>query len=122
MAYLRGDEDDAARQYQHALGIFERLRDQAGMARSYHQLSILEKDRGGSIIAAVTWHLRALAIRLRLSVPQAVIDLRSLAALRRELDAEPFTRLLTQAAGGINVAETITSLLDQMDETGGGTA
>ena len=51
-----------------------------------------------------------------------MIDLRSLAALRRELDAEPFTRLLTQAAGGINVAETITSLLDQMDETGGGTA
>ena len=85
------------------------------------QLGILERERGGSITAAVTWHVRALAIRLRLGVgvPEAVIDLRHLAALRQELGAGRFTSLLTQAADSTGLADTITSLLDQVD---GGTA
>ena len=85
------------------------------------QLGILERERGGSVAAAVTWHVKALAIRLRLGVPEAVIDLRRLAALRRELGAGRFTRLLTQAADSTGLADTITSLLDQVDKTGGGT-
>ncbi len=63
--------------------------------------------------------MKALGIRLSLAVPDAVIDLGRLAAHRRALGAEPFTRLLTQAADGTDLDEAITSLLDQVDETGG---
>ena len=122
LARARGDHDEAARQYQRALDIFERLGDQAKIAVAYSLLGNLEMERGGSITAAVTWHVRALAIRLRLGARQAEIDLRRLAAHRRELGAEPFTHLLTQAAGSTDLTETITSLLDQVDKTGGGTA
>ena len=121
LAQLRGDYDEAARQYQRALDIEERIGDQAGMATGYSQLGNLEKERGGSITAAVTWHVRALAIRLRLGVPQAAKNLRRLATDRRELGAEPFARLLTQAAGSTDLAETITSLLDQLEKAGDGT-
>jgi tetratricopeptide (TPR) repeat protein len=122
LAQARGDYDEAARQYQRALDIEERLGDQAKMATTYSQLGILEKERGGSITVAVTWHVRALAIRLRLGVPQAVNNLRSLSAYRSELGAGPFTSLLAQAAGSTDLAETITSLLDQVDKTDGKTA
>jgi hypothetical protein len=54
--------------------------------------------------------------------PQAGIDLRRLAEHRRELGAGPFTRLLTQAAGNTDLADTVTSLLDEVDKTDGGTA
>ena len=69
------------------------------MATSYHQLGNLEAERGGPVTRAVTWHVMALAIRLRLGIPQAMNNLRRLAAYRRELGPEPFTGLLTQAAG-----------------------
>ena len=46
LAQLRGDYDEAARQYQRSLDILERLGDQAGMATSYHQLGMLAQDRG----------------------------------------------------------------------------
>ena len=119
LAQDRGDYDEATRQYQRSLDIFERLGDQVGIATCYNNLGSLEKKRGGSITAAVTWHVRALAIRLRLGVPQAGADLRHLAAHRSELGAEAFTRLLTQAADNADLAETITSLLDQVDKTEG---
>ena len=65
--------------------------------------------------------MKALAIRLRLGIPQAMNDLRCLAAHRRELGAEPFTGLLAQAADDTHLTETITSLLDQVDATDNGT-
>ena len=46
LAQLRGDYEEAARQYQRSLDINERLGDQAGMATSYHQLGILAQLRG----------------------------------------------------------------------------
>jgi len=92
------------------------------MATSYSQLGILGADRDGPTAAVIAWHVKALAIRLRLGVPQAVIDLRRLAACRRELGAEPFTGQLAQAAGDTELADTITSLLDQADAAGDGTA
>ena len=119
LAQLRGDYDEGARQYQRALDIFERLGDQAGMATSYSQLGNLEKDRDGSMTAAITWHVKALVIRLRLGVPQAANNLLRLAAYRRELGIEPFSALLTEATGDTDLAETITSLLDQVDEDAG---
>jgi len=115
LAYLRRDYDEAARQYQRALDISERLGDQDIMATTYSQLGDLETERGGSTTTAVTWHVKALAVRLRLGGPQAEIDLRRLALHRRELGPGPFTGLLAQAAGDTHLAETITSLLDQID-------
>ena len=40
IAQVRGDYDEAARQYQRSLDINERLGDQAGLATSYHQLGM----------------------------------------------------------------------------------
>ena len=122
LAQNRGDYDEAARQYQRALDIFERIGDQAGMASSYSQLGILEKERGGSITEAIKWHIKALVIRLGLGVPQARNNLRYLATHRRELGAEPFTSLMTQAAGDTDLAEAVTSLLDELDKTDDSTA
>jgi tetratricopeptide (TPR) repeat protein len=85
LAQERGDYDEATRQYQRTLDIKKRLGDQAKMANSYGQLGILEADRGGPAAAAIVWHMKALAIRLRLGIPQAAIDLRRLAGCRREL-------------------------------------
>ena len=42
LAQDRGDYDEADRQYQRSLDIFERLGNQADMATSYSQLGILE--------------------------------------------------------------------------------
>jgi tetratricopeptide (TPR) repeat protein len=117
LAQRRGDYDEAARQYQRSLDINEQLGDQAGTATSYSQLGNLEIECGGPIAAAATWHIKALVIRLRLGVPQAVYNLRRLAACRGELGAEPFTSLLTQAASDTDLAETIASLLDELDKT-----
>ena len=122
LAQDRGDYDEAARQYQRALDINERLGNQAGMAPIYSQLGILEKDRGGPAATAITWHVKALAIRLRLGVPQAVIDLRRLAAYRSGTGPGPFTSILAQAAGSPDLAEAITALLDQLDNTDDATA
>ena len=121
IAQHRGDYDEAARQYQRALDIQERIGNPVGIASSYSALGGLEKDRGGSTTAAFKWHMEALVIRLHLGVPQAVDNLRSLSAYRRELGAETFTRMLTKTVDNADLAETITSLLDQVDETGGET-
>jgi tetratricopeptide (TPR) repeat protein len=114
LARARGDYDEAARQYQRALDTFERFGDQAGMATTYCQLGILEADRGGRAGQAISWHVQALVIRLRLGVPQVVIDLRRLAAYHGDLGPERFGGLLAQAAGD-SLAETIMSLFGQLD-------
>jgi len=82
LAQLRGDYEEAARQYQRALDISERLGDQAGMATSYSQFGSLVAKRGGPVAEIVAWHIRALAIRLRIRVPQAVNNLRQPAPAR----------------------------------------
>jgi tetratricopeptide (TPR) repeat protein len=87
LAQARRDYDEAARQYQRSLDINERLGNQADVAATCSQLGNLEEERGGSVATAVTWHVKALMIRLRLGVPQAVNNLRRLAAYRRELGA-----------------------------------
>jgi len=61
--------------------------------------------------------VRALVIRLRLRVPQAVNNLRRLAAYRSELSPDQFSGMLAQATVGTPLsAETIMSLLGQLDE------
>jgi tetratricopeptide (TPR) repeat protein len=122
LAQERGDHDEAARQYLHALDLNERLGDQAGLAYNYSQLGDLEKERGGSVTVAITWHIKALVIRLRLGVPEAAHDLVRLAAYRRELGVEPFSGLLARAVGATDMARAIASLLDQVDKSNYGTA
>jgi len=65
--------------------------------------------------------VKALVIRLRLGVPQAVIDLRRLAGHRRELGPQRFTGLLSEATGDAGLTDAITALLDRLDaaKTGG---
>ena len=92
------------------------------MATSYGRFGILDADRHAPAAAVIAWHVKALAIRLRLGVPQAANNLRRLAAYRRELGAEPFAGLLAQATDDTELAETITSLLDQVDAADDGTA
>jgi hypothetical protein len=92
------------------------------MATMYSQLGNLEKDRGGPVTTAITWHAKALGIRLRLGVPQAWNNLRRLAAYRSEFGTAPFASVLAQAAGDTGPAEAITSLLDQLDEADASTA
>ena len=121
LAQASGDYDEAARQYQRALDINERLGDQADMATTYSQLGNLEIESGGPVTMAVTCHVKALVIRFRLGIPQATNNLRRLAAHRRELDPEPFTGPLAQAAGDTHLTETITSLLDQINAPDDGT-
>jgi tetratricopeptide (TPR) repeat protein len=115
LAQDRGDYDEAARQYHRSLEIDERLGNQVGMATSYSQLGTLETDRGGSTATAIAWHVQALEIRVHLGVPQVQIDLRHLSALRRELGVGPFASLLAEAVGDTELAETVTSWLDQWD-------
>ncbi len=122
IAQARGDYDEAARQYQRALDILERLGDQADAAPIYSQLGILEKDRSAPAATAITWHVKALAIWLRLGSPQAISDLRHLAAYRSGTGPGPFTSILAHAAGSPGLAEAITALLDQLDNTDDTTA
>jgi tetratricopeptide (TPR) repeat protein len=112
LAQLRGDYEEAGRQTRRALDILERLGDQAGMANGYSQLGDLEAERGNAG-RSITWHVQALAIRLRLRVPQATSDLRRLEAHRAALGPKDFAELLTQAAGKEG-AKTITSIMDQL--------
>ncbi len=112
LAQVRGDYDEAARQYQCSLDINERIGDHVGIALTGSQLGVLEAEHpDGSAAAAVGWHVKALVIRLRLGAPQAVIDVRRLAALRGELGPERFTSLLSEASGDTELTEAITSLL-----------
>ena len=65
LAFLRGDYDEAARQYHASLAIKERLGDQAGMADSYVQFGVLAQYRGDYVEAARQYQA-SLAIKERL--------------------------------------------------------
>jgi hypothetical protein len=79
------------------------------------------KERGGQINTAVTWHVRALSIRLVLRTPHTASNLRRLAEYRRELGTTQFTSLLTGTADDPDLADSITSALDQLDMGNDGT-
>jgi tetratricopeptide (TPR) repeat protein len=117
LAQDRGDYEEAAHQYRRALDIFERLGDQPGMANSYSQLGFLEEARGGQAAIVIAWHVRALAIRLALRVPQAGIDLRRLSEYRRELGTGQFASLLNSTSETPDLVGMITALLDQLDKS-----
>ena len=68
LAQVRGDYDEAARQYQRSLNIHERIGNQVGMARGYHQLGTLAQDRGDYDEAARQYQ-RSLNIHERIGNP-----------------------------------------------------
>ena len=117
LAQACGDYDEAARLYRRSLAIKERLGNQVGMATTYSQLGVLEAEQGGSAQLVIGWHVKALAIRDRLGVPQAADDLRRLAAQRSELGPQQFASLLTQAASDTSLS--ILTHLDRMEATDG---
>ena len=81
------------------------------MATTYSQLGTLKAERGGTAGLAIGWHVKALAIRLRLRLPQAVNNLRR---------SEQFAGLLAQATSGTELAGAIASLLDELGAAGAG--
>lgn len=76
---------------------------------------------GGETATAIAWHVRALAIRLVIGVPETVNDLRFLNRYRRGLGSGQFTSLLNSTTAGSGLADAITRLLDQMDRAGADT-
>jgi tetratricopeptide (TPR) repeat protein len=114
LARLRGDYAEAEQEYRRALDIEERLGNVAGMAASYSQLGILEASRDAAE-SAIAWHVRALAIRYRLRVPEVLFDLRRLAEHRASLGPHRFTAIVIDAVGGPEQADAIISMLDQTD-------
>ena len=90
------------------------------MASSYSQFGVLEEARGGQVATAIAWHVRALAIRLALRVPQAGTDLRRLRRHHLELGTGQFTSLLNSASGNPDLADAIAALIDQLDKNESG--
>ena len=114
LAYLQGDIDQAVRKYRHSLDINERLGNQVSMAYTYTALGMLEKGRDAPPATAITWHVRSMAIRHRLQIPQAADDVRNLTEYRRELGVEQFASLLDRVSGDHRFTEIITSLINQL--------
>jgi tetratricopeptide (TPR) repeat protein len=111
LAQMRGDYAEAEREYRRALDINERIGNQAGIATTYSALGLLETGRD-AVGIAITWHVKAIAIKLRLGLPGARDDLRQLAEHRAALGPDRFVRLLTDAAGH-QQAEAIDDLLNE---------
>ncbi|MEV0360262.1 tetratricopeptide repeat protein [Nocardia sp. NPDC050697] len=90
LAQDRGDYSEAERRYQQSLTINEELGNRAGMATSF---SVRGEVKSACELygEAVVWHIRALALRLELEVPQVSIDIRALRELRTALRPEDFT-------------------------------
>jgi tetratricopeptide (TPR) repeat protein len=105
LAQDRGDYEGAETSYRQSLTIFERLGDQAGMATTWSQMGILRTDQGRHA-EATPLHIRALAVRLGIGVPQARIDVRALVELRTVMGPEVFaaevaTVLDAESAGNL---------------------
>ena len=116
LAQERGDYDEAARQYQRSLDIIRAAR-QPG--RHGHQLQPARHP--GKRPRRPGYRSRHMACKSTRDQapprhPPGWKDLRRLAEYRLELGAGLFTSVLTQAAENTDLAEAITSLLDQIDK------
>jgi hypothetical protein len=68
----------------------------------------------GDILKAILLHAKALMIRLRLKVPEALLDLSRLSDHRKALGQERFLLVLTNATEA-DEAAAVAALLDQFD-------
>ncbi|MGV1006487.1 MAG: tetratricopeptide repeat protein, partial [Candidatus Nanopelagicales bacterium] len=102
---LRGEYGEAERLYRQSLEIDERLGDHAGVAMTSGQLGILCAEQGLPV-DAVGFHIRALAILLRLAIPASRVAIHHLASLRDQLGHQRFT----DAARGVVDEENLANL------------
>ena len=114
LAYLRGDDDTAEQRYHQSLDISERLGDQASMATTYSAVAQLRETLGNNK-EAVTYQVRALAIRLNIGAPPAG-NAQALARLRTKLGHDHFNTAATAAGLDEKSAANLTSMLDQYEQ------
>ena len=117
LAHDRGDHDTAEQRYHQALTIKERLGNQAGMATSYSALAQLRETLGNNE-EAVTYQVRALAIRLNIGAPPGS-NAQALARLRHTLGHDHFHTAATAAGLDEESADSLMNMLDQYEETDG---
>ena len=87
--YLQGNYGEAVRLYEASLRIKEELGDKAGVASSFGQLGKLAQAQGRHKEAA-GYYLRALALFRALNSPYALLAMRDLASVRREVGVARF--------------------------------
>ena len=93
---IRGDYDTAEQRYHQSLTISERLGDQASMANHLQRPRPAARDARQHTKQAVTYQVRALAIRLNIGAPPAG-NAQALARLRRTLGDDHFHTAATAA-------------------------
>ena len=122
LAQDRGDYDEAARQYQRALDICERIGDQAGMASQLQPAR--HPGKGPRRPGCRSHHLACESARDQAPPRLPPGGNRPAPPGRLPLGTGPgpLTSILAQAAGSPDLAEAITSLLDQLDKTDDTTA
>ena len=120
LAQIRKNFDEAERRYQRALDICERLGSKTNLAIACSQMGILEAERGSKPKMAIAWHVRALAIRLPLSIPEATDNLRLLALHRDELGARRFSKVLKRVTNDSALTEVILSHLERTETADSG--
>ena len=79
-------------------------------SNTHRQIGVLPRAIAADQLIAL--HMRALAIRLRLGIPQAVIDLRSLATYRRELGHGTFGHLISSTGSDPELISALGQLLE----------
>ena len=114
LAHNRGDYDTAEQRYHQSLTIEERLGDQAGMATTCSALAQLRETLGNHE-AAVTYQVRAFAIRLNIGVPPGGTA-QALVRLRRTLSDDHFHTAATAAGLDEKSAANLNALLDQYEQ------
>ncbi|MBK6872786.1 MAG: tetratricopeptide repeat protein [Kineosporiaceae bacterium] len=114
LAQARGDYETAETSYRQSLTINERLGNQAGMAMSWSQFGILRTVQGRHA-ESVPLHVRALAVRLGIGIPQARIDARALVELLTVMGPKVFASEVA-AVLDAESAENLMSLLDRLTD------
>jgi tetratricopeptide (TPR) repeat protein len=113
LAMHREDYDTAEERYRAALAIFEEIGDRIEAARTLSRLGVLRMGRGRPA-EAVSYQVRALAIRASVGSPDAAIDVRMLSRQRAALGGQEFQRTLSTLTDDEGVA-TIMDLTEQTD-------
>ncbi|MEW9534457.1 tetratricopeptide repeat protein [Microbispora sp. NPDC049125] len=95
LAQQRKHTDEALTWYRRSLAIKEELGNEAGMAQTIGQLGWLYTEAGHAA-EGVAYSLRSLSIRVRLQLPQVVLDLHWLSRQREAVGEEDFRRVLAE--------------------------
>jgi len=108
-----GDDDTAEQRYRDSLAIKEEIGYRAGLATTVSQLGAL-RTRHGRYADAISYQVKALAVRAELGSPDAAIDVRLLRQQRGALGDREFERILRTLVGDESVA-IVMELTEQAD-------